>query len=83
MKSILRRVPVVFLFGVSVIAVAMPQNNSKKSLSVALPGKSWALQIDAPGFDVKANEIQGGGRKYLMAENDRTNVTLSVTLEKS
>ena len=54
----------------------------QKSLSVAYPGKSWTLKIDSPDFAISQNELQPNGQEYLLAENSRLGVTLSVTLEK-
>jgi tetratricopeptide (TPR) repeat protein len=51
-------------------------------LSVSLPGKSWGLQVDVRGFKVKVDETKPDGKKYLLAENDRTGVTLSITMEQ-
>src|SRR5258708_33710340 len=39
--------------------------------------------MDAPDFVVSQDGIRGVGRKYLLATNKGTNVTLSVTLEKA
>jgi tetratricopeptide (TPR) repeat protein len=48
---------------------------------VSIPGKSWGVQMSLPGFKVKSNGLQQDGRAYLLAENDKTGVTVSVTLE--
>jgi tetratricopeptide (TPR) repeat protein len=63
-------------------AVALQAQKSKDTgtLSVSLPGKSWALQVDVQGFRVKVDETKPDGRKYLIAENDVTGVTLSITM---
>src|SRR5450432_248710 len=50
--------------------------------SVWLPATPWALEMEAPGFVVKRNEIQADGRRYFLAENDRTHLIASVFLEK-
>lgn len=49
---------------------------------VSLPDKQWGVQIDLSGFAVKSNGVQQDGRSYLLAENDKTHVTVSATLEK-
>lgn len=49
---------------------------------VSLPDKSWGVQMNLPGFIVKSNGLQQDGRGYLLAENDKTGVTISATLEK-
>ena len=51
------------------------------ALDVWLPAKPWALALQAPGFAVKANEIQRDGRRYFLAENGATRMIASVFLE--
>ena len=57
------------------------QQNS--SLSASFPGKGWAVQIPASGFKVQTDEVQKDGRKYFLATNEKTGVTISVMLERS
>jgi tetratricopeptide (TPR) repeat protein len=52
------------------------------TLRVSLPTKPWVLQVDVQGFTVQVDEAKPDGRKYLVAENARTGVTLSITLEQ-
>jgi tetratricopeptide (TPR) repeat protein len=52
-----------------------------EQFSVWLPSKSWALELGAPGFAVKANEMQPDGRRYFLAQNDKTQMIASVFLE--
>ncbi len=56
---------------------------SANALEVSFPGKTWAVQIDSPGFTVKRNERKPDGRQYLFAINEQTGLVLSVTLEQS
>ncbi|SRR5258706_7751137 len=63
-------------------ALQAQKANDKSVLNVSLPEKSWALQIDVPSFVVKVDESKSSRRRYLLAENTRTGVTLSVTLEQ-
>lgn len=58
------------------------QSKGASKVSTTLGNESWILVFDAKDFAVKINEIQPDGRAYLLAENQKTNVTLSVTLEK-
>ncbi len=51
--------------------------------SVWLPALPWALELDAAGFTLRANEIQKDGRRYFLAENVKTRVMISVFLEAS
>jgi len=51
--------------------------------SVWLPALPWALEVDAAGFTMRANEIQKDGRRYFLAENVNTHAMVSVFLEAS
>jgi tetratricopeptide (TPR) repeat protein len=57
------------------------EKKPQESLSVSVPGKSWAVQIDTPGFSIEQDTVQQG-RRYLMASDDKSGVVLSVTLER-
>jgi tetratricopeptide (TPR) repeat protein len=46
-----------------------------------LPGKAWALELDGAGFTTRDNEIQPDGRRYFLAENAKTHMVVSVSLE--
>src|SRR5258708_3192980 len=65
-------------------AIALQAQNVKDAgmLHVSLPGKSWALQVDVQGFKVKVNETKPDGSKYLVADNDDTGLTLSITMQQ-
>jgi tetratricopeptide (TPR) repeat protein len=52
-----------------------------EKFSVWLPSKPWALELGAPGFVVKANEMQRDGRRYFLAQNSKTQMIASVFLE--
>jgi hypothetical protein len=49
---------------------------------ITFANEPWILAFDAKDFAVKKNELQSDGRAYLLAENQKTNVTLSVYLER-
>ncbi len=66
----------------SVLALQAQKGKDTSAIRVTSPGKPWALQVDVQGFTVKADETKPDGRKYLLAENTRTGVTLSITLER-
>src|ERR1700690_3921449 len=53
------------------------------SVAVSFPGKAWAVEVDSPGFTSQAPEKRPDGREYLLANNSKTNVELSITLEES
>jgi hypothetical protein len=63
-------------------ALQAQKTKNAGALSVSLPGKPWALQVDVQGFNVKIDETKPDGKKYLVAENTGTGVTLSITMEQ-
>jgi len=52
-----------------------------EKFSIWLPSKTWALELEAPGYVLKRNEIQPDGRRYFLAENEKTHMIASVFLE--
>ena len=50
-------------------------------IRVALPGRDWALELQAPGFVQNVNGPMPDGREYLLANNEETWVEVSVFLE--
>jgi hypothetical protein len=74
---------------IGLLAVPMPNGlraqakNPQDSMSVSFPGKSWELKINSPGFAIESQQRQSDGREYLLANNSKTGVVLSVTLEQS
>lgn len=67
----------------SMVTFASGQQSTSSKISVSLPGESWAIEIDAPGFKVVTNELRSDGRQYMDAQNDKSGIDLSVFLEKS
>jgi len=50
--------------------------------TLSLPGLSWALELQAPGFVVETDRVGADGRgRYLYAVNRHTDLVLSVRLE--
>lgn len=80
MKRRLAPLPALLLTGF--LASAQAPQNSKDALSIALPSELWILVFDASGFKVERNGLQPDGRAYLLANNESTQVTLSVLLER-
>ncbi|HEX9456016.1 MAG TPA: hypothetical protein VF935_00215, partial [Candidatus Acidoferrum sp.] len=80
MKALL--VTALFFLVPALAAGAPAQNAGPNTLTVWLPAKPWVMEMDAPGFAIRANEIQKDGRRYFVAENPETNVILSVYLEE-
>ena len=77
-----RLVTALLLLVPALAAGAPAQNAGPNTLTVWLPAKPWVMEMDAPGFTIRANEIQKDGRRYFVAENPETNVILSVYLEE-
>lgn len=61
--------------------ITAQENKNPKFLRVSLPGRSWALQIDAEGFVAEIDETKPDGRRYLVAANPTTELRLSIPLE--
>ncbi len=49
---------------------------------VSLPDKTWGVEIDLSGFTITSNGMKSDGRRYLSANNNATEVEVSVTLEE-
>lgn len=47
-----------------------------------MPSKDWGVVLDLPGFVVKSVETKPDGRRYMVADNEATNVVVSLTLEE-
>lgn len=58
------------------------QGQPQEKLSVSFPGKSWAVEIDSPGFVVETRQQKADGREYLFAKDSATDLLVSVTLEQ-
>jgi CRISPR/Cas system-associated protein endoribonuclease Cas2 len=66
--------------GFSTAALAQKANGAK--LEVTMVNEPWTVGFDIKDFSVKENRLQPDGRVYLLAENEKTMVTLSVYLER-
>lgn len=73
------------LAGVTLVPAPVPaqQGEPQDSLGISFHGKAWALEIRSPGFVIETQETKPDGREYLFAENPRTKVLISVTLEQA
>ncbi len=71
----------VLALGISAI-VSAQQDAGAPKVSVTLVSEPWILAFDVKDFAVKTNELQPDGRAYLLAENQKTSITLSVYLER-
>lgn len=61
----------------------MPPAQQPKPLRgrLSLAAKDWGVLLDLPGFAVRSVETKPDGRRYMVAENETTNVVVSLTLE--
>jgi len=66
------------------LAAALPEEPKSNSdtVKVSLPGTSWSLVLDLPGFSVEKNEVEPDGRRYMLATNSATGVVIATYLEK-
>jgi Tetratricopeptide repeat len=48
---------------------------------LSLAARDWGVVLELPGFAVKTVETKPDGRRYMVAENETTNVVVSLTLE--
>jgi len=64
-------------------ALAEEQKSNSDTVKLSLPGKSWSLVLDLPGFSVEKNEVEADGRRYMLAANSATGVVISTYLEKA
>lgn len=71
----------VVLIMASPLLAETPNNNT---VALTLPGLTWALEIEAPGFEVQEKELAPEGKAARFdAENDQTDTRLSAFLEKA
>jgi tetratricopeptide (TPR) repeat protein len=81
----MKRISLAFsaLLLISPSPAALPQaTQPQEKLLVSYPGKTWAVEIDSPGFVVERSERQPDGRQYFLANDPATGLILSAMLEK-
>ena len=61
--------------------ISQTQQKPQGSLHISVPDESWVVQIDAPGFSIEQDTLRQGQR-YFMANNSKSGVVLSLTLER-
>jgi tetratricopeptide (TPR) repeat protein len=49
---------------------------------LSLPAKDWEVVLDLPGLTVRTIGTQHDGRRYMAAQNEATNLVVSLTLEQ-
>jgi hypothetical protein len=78
-----RSIACLALFLTSVATAALAQSGKpQEKLLIKYPGKTWAIEIDSPGFVVERSERQPDGREYLLANDPATGIVFSAMLEK-
>jgi len=80
MRNACLRFYVGFLSFVALSGVAQ-QSQTPLLGRLSLPTKDWGVVMTLPGFVTKSVETKPDGRRYMVAENQNTNVVVSVTLE--
>jgi tetratricopeptide (TPR) repeat protein len=73
----------VFVFACSPSHASAQQDATQATVTISFPHTNWAVEIDSPGFTVETNGPKPDGREYLLANNSKTGIVLSATLEKS
>jgi tetratricopeptide (TPR) repeat protein len=64
------------------LAALVQSGKPQEKLLISYPGKTWAIEIDSPGFVVEASERRADGREYFVANDPATGLVLSAMLEK-
>jgi hypothetical protein len=59
------------------------QHKQQNDMAVSFPNKTWSVEVNSPGFLMRAKGKKPDGRYYLFANDPRTGVILSVMLEQS
>src|SRR5262249_38069157 len=59
------------------------QHKQPNDMTVSFPNKSLSVEVNSPGFLMRAKGKKPDGRYYLFANDPRTGVILSVMLEQS
>jgi len=66
----------------SIALMCVGEEPKPMSGRLSLPAKDWGVVLNLPGFAVKSVETKPDGRRYMVAENETTNVVVSLTLEE-
>ncbi len=54
----------------------------KNPLSISLPDKTWAVEVQAEGFILDTDQSAPGGKRRIMASDEARGITISVQLEQ-
>ncbi|MFH1702035.1 MAG: tetratricopeptide repeat protein [Nitrospirota bacterium] len=58
--------------------------SERRKFSIALPGDTWAIEIDNLGFDIEKYDFSSEGKSvYVVAENKQIGMIMSIFSEKS
>lgn len=73
--------PILLLLG-GVLPAGAQQAPSGGMIRVAYPGKTWAVEINAPDSKTEIDEMKSDGRRYFFATSPQTGLEVSITLER-
>jgi hypothetical protein len=65
------------------LSLQAQQRKQQNDMTVAFPNKTLSVEVNSPGFLMRAKGKKPDGRYYLFANDPRTGVILSVMLEQS
>ena len=54
----------------------------KNTLSISLPDRTWAVEVQAEGFTLDDDQSAPGGKRRIQASDDTRGITISVQLEQ-
>jgi hypothetical protein len=78
----MRQFTVGLLFLLGFPAAMAAQQGAGAKVEITIANEPWTLAFDVKDFSIKENGVQPDGRVYLLAENQKNMVTLSVYLER-
>lgn len=65
------------------LSLQAQQRKQQNDMTISFPTKTWTVEVNSPGFLMRAKGKKPDGRYYLFANDPRTGVILSVMLEQS
>ncbi len=70
------------VLGCAVLSITLASAHEARHIAtVALVDKPWAVALDITGYNIHIDGVTPDGRRYLLATNAATSMTLSITLE--
>jgi tetratricopeptide (TPR) repeat protein len=65
-----------------VLRIAAAEDSKHLHGHLSLPTKKWGVALDLPGFTLKNVQTMPDGRRYMIAQNESTNLVVSLALEQ-